>query len=153
MGSQRVRQDWSNLACIVQLWEYLHCFLLCFLFSKSNLKRLSIHISKRYWLKWKHEKESETASHSVVSICHPRDHSLSCFSVHGISQTRIIEEVPISSSRRSSWPRDWTHISCIFKQLFSTELPGKPTKKNLADYKTLQRSGPLRDHSSLFLLF
>ena len=35
------------------------------------------------------------------------------FSVHGIFQTRILERVAISYSQGSSWPRDWTHISCI----------------------------------------
>jgi len=39
-------------------------------------------------------------------------------SVHGISlQARILEWVVISSSRESFWPRDWTHISCIGKQI------------------------------------
>ena len=33
-------------------------------------------------------------------------------SVHGIPQARILKWVAISSSRRSSWPRDWTWISC-----------------------------------------
>ena len=34
-------------------------------------------------------------------------------SVHGISQTRTLEWVVISFSRRASWPRDRTHVSCI----------------------------------------
>ena len=34
-------------------------------------------------------------------------------SVHGISQARILEWVAISFARGSSWPRDWTYISCI----------------------------------------
>ena len=34
-------------------------------------------------------------------------------SVHGISQARILEWIAISFSRRSSWPRDRTHISCV----------------------------------------
>ena len=34
-------------------------------------------------------------------------------SVHGMSQTRILEWFSISSSRGSSWPRKWAHISCI----------------------------------------
>ena len=34
-------------------------------------------------------------------------------SVHRISQARILEWVAISSSSRSSWPRHWTHVSCI----------------------------------------
>ena len=29
-------------------------------------------------------------------------------------------------SRESSWPRGWTHISCIAGGLFTTEPPGKP---------------------------
>ena len=33
-------------------------------------------------------------------------------SVHGISQARILDWVAISSSWGSSWPRDWTCISC-----------------------------------------
>ena len=34
-------------------------------------------------------------------------------SVHGILQVRILEWVAISSSRGSSWPRDWTQASCV----------------------------------------
>ena len=34
------------------------------------------------------------------------------YSVHGILQARILEWVAISSSRESSWPRGWTHVSC-----------------------------------------
>ena len=38
--------------------------------------------------------------------------------VHGISlQARILDWVVISSSRESSWPRDWTHNSCTGKQI------------------------------------
>ena len=33
----------------------------------------------------------------------------------GFVQTRILEWVTISSSRGSSWPRDWTQVSCIGK--------------------------------------
>ena len=33
--------------------------------------------------------------------------------VHGISQARILEWVAMPSSRGSSWPRDWTQVSCI----------------------------------------
>ena len=32
--------------------------------------------------------------------------------VHGISQARILKQIATSFSRWSSWPRDWTHISC-----------------------------------------
>ena len=36
---------------------------------------------------------------------------------HGVSQARILVWVAISSSRRSSGPRDWTCISCIAGRL------------------------------------
>ena len=39
--------------------------------------------------------------------------SLPGFSVHGIFQARILEWVAMSSSKGSSWPRDWTRSSCI----------------------------------------
>ena len=38
-------------------------------------------------------------------------------SVHGISQARIMEWVDISFSRGSFPHRDWTHISCINRQI------------------------------------
>ena len=41
------------------------------------------------------------------------DCSLPGSSVHGISQARILEWVAISFSRGSSWPRNWTQVSCI----------------------------------------
>ena len=47
-------------------------------------------------------------------------------SVHVISQARILDWVAISSSRGSSWPRDWTYISYIAGRLFTAEPPAKP---------------------------
>ena len=46
--------------------------------------------------------------------CDPMDCSLLGSFVHGIFQARILEYVAISSSRGSSQPKDWTHISCVF---------------------------------------
>ena len=46
--------------------------------------------------------------------------------LYGIFQVRILEWVVISSSRGSSWSRDWIRISCIFcigRQII-TEPPG-----------------------------
>ena len=45
--------------------------------------------------------------------------SLSGFLVHGIFQVRILEWVTISFSRRSSGPRDWTHVSSIVGRRFT----------------------------------
>ena len=48
-------------------------------------------------------------------------------SVHGALQVRILEWVAISFSRRSSWSKDWTCISCIDRWiLLPTEPPEKP---------------------------
>ena len=65
-------------------------------------------------------------------LCNPMDCSLPGSSVHGISQTRILECVAISFSRGSSQPRHQTHISCIAGRLFTTEPPGKPTFHSLS---------------------
>ena len=49
----------------------------------------------------------------VRLICDPMDHRPPGSSVHGIFQARILEWVAMSSFRGSSWPRDWTWVSCI----------------------------------------
>ena len=54
----------------------------------------------------------------VSDSFHPMNCSLPGFSVHGISQSRILEWVAISSSRWPSRPRDWTSIPCIGRQIF-----------------------------------
>ena len=48
-----------------------------------------------------------------LSLCDPMDCSPPGFSVHGLSQARILECVAISSFRGSSLPRDWTCISWV----------------------------------------
>ena len=53
-------------------------------------------------------------SPSCLTHCDPLDCSCTSFSVHGISQARILEWIAISSSRGSSWPWDWIHVSCVF---------------------------------------
>ena len=51
--------------------------------------------------------------------CDPMDCSPPGSSVHGILQARILEWVAISFSRWSSWPRDWTQVSCIAGRFFT----------------------------------
>ena len=71
-----------------------------------------------------------TGSHTCVCVCmlkhvqlfcDPIDCSLPGSSVHGIFQATILEEVTISFSRGSSWPRDRTHVSCLAGRFFTTE--------------------------------
>ena len=47
---------------------------------------------------------------------------------HGKFPARILEWVAMSSSRWSSQPRDWTHVSCIIGWFFTTEPLGKHIK-------------------------
>ena len=61
---------------------------------------------------------SEVAQ-SCLSLCDPMDYSLPGFSVHGISQARILEWVAISFSRGSSQPRDRIQVSCIAGRCFT----------------------------------
>ena len=53
----------------------------------------------------------------ITKLCLTLWDSMDCnppgSTVHGISQARILEWVAISFSRKSSQPRDPTHISCI----------------------------------------
>ena len=41
------------------------------------------------------------------------------FSDHEIFQARVLEWVAILISRESSWPRDWTQVSCIADRFFN----------------------------------
>ena len=50
---------------------------------------------------------------SCLTLCNHMGCSPPGSSVHGIFQARILEVGDISSSRVSSQPRDWTHISWI----------------------------------------
>ena len=52
-------------------------------------------------------------------LCDPMDYSLPGSSVIGILQARILEWVAIPSSRGSSWPREWTRVSCIADRFFT----------------------------------
>ena len=62
----------------------------------------------------------------------PTDCSLPGSSVNGIFQARIPEWVPMPTSWGSSWPRDWTHVSCITGRFFTTEPPrDKPNRYHI----------------------
>ena len=46
-----------------------------------------------------------------LTLCDPMDCGSPGSSVHGILQARILEWVAMPSSRGSSWPWNWTHVS------------------------------------------
>ena len=61
---------------------------------------------------------------SCLTLCNPMDWSLPGSCVHRILQARILEWVVISSTSGSSWPRNWTHVtcgSCIAGRYFTAE--------------------------------
>ena len=71
---------------------------------------------------WGHFSEVSNCCYCLVAqscptLCSPMGCSLPGSSVLRISQTKILEWVAISFSRRSSWMRDWTHIFCIGRQI------------------------------------
>ena len=69
-----------------------------------------------------HKKASQGGSEvpqSCLTLCDQMDCSLPGSSVHGVIQARIMEWVAISFSRGSSWPRDWTQVSCIVGRHFT----------------------------------
>ena len=53
------------------------------------------------------------AAQSCLTLCDPMD-----YTVHGILQARILEWVAVPFSRGSSWPRNWTGVSCIAGRFF-----------------------------------
>ena len=59
----------------------------------------------------------------------PMEYSPPGSSVHRISQARILEWIAISSSRESSRPRDWTHVSWI-SALAGSSQEVKPVPQN-----------------------
>ena len=66
---------------------------------------------------------------SSPTLWNPVDHSPPGSSVNGILHSRTLEWVVMSSSRGSSWSRDWTCISldsCNAGGFFTAEPPGKP---------------------------
>ena len=50
---------------------------------------------------------------SCLLFCDLMDWSPPGSFVHGLLQARILGWFAISFSRGSSWPKDWTHVSCI----------------------------------------
>ena len=66
-----------------------------------------------------------SVAQSWLTLSDSMDYSPPDFSVHGVSQARILEWVTISFSRGSSRTKDQTRISCIADGFFTTEPLGK----------------------------
>ena len=96
---------YEKTICFVSMFTYSSTLSL---HSYSLYIRTSVYIYMLLFSCW-------VVSHSFYD---PMDCSLPGSSVYGDLQARILEWVAISSSRRSSWPRDWTRISCIGRWAF-----------------------------------
>ena len=68
---------------------------------------------------WLSMKVKMLVAQSCPTLCNPKDRSPPGSSVHGILQARVLECVAIPFSRGSSWPRDWTQVSCIAGRFFT----------------------------------
>ena len=102
IGLQTVKHVWSDLA-------YTHCVYDVLWALKPKKETCN---------KNEGENESEVPQ-SCLTLCNPMDYSLPGSSIHGIFQATILEWVAISFSRRPSWPRDWTWVSCIVGRRFT----------------------------------
>ena len=71
-------------------------------------------------------------------------------SVHGIFPGGILDWVAISSSRRSSQPRDRTCVSCIAVGFLTAELPGKASQQSHGPSKSSEKN-PLSPPSFCWL--
>ena len=56
---------------------------------------------------------------SCLTLCDPVDCSPPGSSIHGLLQAGILEWVACPFSRGSSWPRNWTWVSCIAGGFFT----------------------------------
>ena len=71
-------------------------------------------------------------SHSIVTpwtIAHQAPLSM------GFSKQKYWSGLPSPPPGESSWPRNWTQVSCIAGRFFTTELPGKPTPIKILNIK------------------
>ena len=73
---------------------------------------------------------------SCLTLCDLMDCHPPGSSVHGISQARILEWVAMPSSRRSSWPRNWTWVSGIAGRFFTAWAPREALSCSLRTFKT-----------------
>ena len=87
---------------------------------------------------------------SWLTLCNPMDYSPPGCSVHGILQVRILEWAAISSSRGSSWPRDWTWISCISRWFFTTESLWEPIFREHAKLNNIKGLCSFRNSQNLY---
>ena len=68
---------------------------------------------------WLSDSVISSVTHLCLTLCDPIDCSPPCSSVHGIYQTRILQQVAVSFSRGSSQPKDQNCFDCIVRMILS----------------------------------
>ena len=88
-------------------------FLVCFISKETGAQKGHDIVPSLTVHNW----QKMLVAQSCLTLCNPMDCSSPGSSVHRISQARILEWVAISFSRGSSWPTDWTRVSCIGRKI------------------------------------
>ena len=78
-----------------------------------------------YFLTLDHESKVFLPYCIVSTLCNPMDHGPPGSPVYGILQARILEGAATLLSKRSSQPRDLTHVFYTAGRLFTNEPSGK----------------------------
>ena len=83
---------------------------------------------------------------SWLTLCDPMDCGLPGFSIHGVSQTRILRRVAIFFSRGLSLHRDWTHIwAALMPWAFPGDSEDMGSIRALGKSPAEGNSNPLQD--------
>ena len=93
-------------------YTYMHCKY-DDMYMNENL--YSVHTSTGHM--WCYTYRCSLVAKSWSTLGEPIDCRPPGSPVHAILQARILEWISISFSRRSSWSRDWTHVSCTGRQI------------------------------------
>ena len=94
-------------------YVYIYLWISLFPLPKQDFVYIVLELSLETVTYWHICMHACSVALLCPTLCDPMDCSPSVSSVHGIFQVRILEQVTISSSRGYSWPRNWTHFSCI----------------------------------------
>ena len=112
----------NNILCL-SFFRYLYLVCCCLLLNERERK-------------WK--------SFSRVRLCEPMDST-----AHGILQARILKWVASLFSRGSSQTRDWTHVSRIAGEFFTSWATRKPKILEWVAYPFSSGSSPPRNHTQV----
>ena len=109
LGKKRVQREWWGSSEVLgvrtemSLREDIEDFSLLAVFI--NLSKSALYLTK---------------SEGKVALLHPILCDLMDQIVHWIFLGRILEWVAVPFSRGSSWPRNWTEVSCIAGRFFTS---------------------------------